>query len=113
MQVITRRVEGSPLECWTYSQRAKKEHITLHALMIEHDSLCYFCEQECIIVCGEVKHLAFHNRATIEHLFATSLGGANDMSNFVLACSRCNHKVGNLPVEEKSAFIRFVDINGK
>jgi len=42
--------------------------------------------------------------ATIEHIVPLSLGGIDRMVNMALACTDCNHGLGNLPAAKKIAY---------
>ncbi len=108
MQIVTRMVKGSPLDC----DSNKSEHRHLHRLMAEHDSLCYFCEEECILICGDASSVAmnFKRQATREHLLASARGGKTTKDNIVLACRQCNNIVGDKTVAEKSRYIIFKDL---
>lgn len=49
---------------------------------------CHYCDTLCN------SHRKSPMRATREHVVPKSFGGANGMSNYVLACSRCNNNRG-------------------
>ncbi len=106
MQIITNAVPGSPINCGQGSET----HQQIHALMVEHESLCYYCQAECIIVCGKFNHgvvFQFSNRATRDHMIPKSHGGTDD--DIVLCCHECNQKLGSLSVKQRSKFINFGD----
>lgn len=68
----------------TLPSRSRRKYRKL--LIAIYGDRCYYCG--CGFA-GEGKR-----QRTIDHLFPLSRGGANELSNLVLACSRCNHLKG-------------------
>ena len=62
----------------------------LERLLFLQGNLCFFCQQP--IPVGE---------ASVEHLVATSNGGAKDDDNCVVCCKTVNTALGNLSVKAK------------
>lgn len=60
----------------------------LERLLFHQGNLCFFCQQSV----GEV---------SVEHLIATSNGGAKDDDNCVVCCKAVNAALGNLSVKAK------------
>lgn len=60
------------------------------ARLLERDgSRCFFCGEE------------LGDDITVEHLISLNRGGLNQLSNMVLAHSRCNQEAGTLPIYQK------------
>ena len=62
----------------------------LERLLFLQGNLCFFCQQP--IPAGE---------ASVEHLVATSNGGAKDDENCIVCCKTVNAALGNLSVKAK------------
>lgn len=61
------------------------------ALYLRDDCRCVYCRR----ALGD-KGV----KMTLDHVVPRSLGGDNAADNLITACSKCNSKRGNLPVEE-------------
>lgn len=55
---------------------------------------CCWCGCECIEQANKP------HSATIEHVLPRSLGGENTWENYAMACGNCNHRRGNMSVED-------------
>ena len=53
----------------------------------------YGMEQKCIF-CGATENL------TVDHVIPRAKGGKNELSNYVILCSKCNPMKGPMGVEE-------------
>lgn len=62
---------------------------------------CYYCGVETVIVDPKKRAKDFPaNRRTIDHKVPTSRGGINHISNYAIACYRCNLDKHHLTEEE-------------
>lgn len=69
--------------------RNTKRHIKqLHLLQDKFGGECHYCGEKTNSIQGHKK------QATKEHVVPRAFGGANAMSNYVLACSQCNNDRG-------------------
>lgn len=53
--------------------------------------------------CGKKTELGAENKgnsATLEHIIPVSKGGTNDFENLALACFKCNHKRGDMSIDD-------------
>lgn len=65
---------------------SQKSHIK--SLIERHNNKCHYCDREVNRILGHPL------MATKDHIVPKSYGGANNLSNYVLACSTCNNKRG-------------------
>jgi len=63
-------------------------HSQLAALRRKFDNRCHYCGEECN------SRVNSPRQATKEHVVPRSYGGANSITNYVLACSECNNERG-------------------
>jgi len=63
---------------------------TLSKLYTKHKGICHYCLRK-----TNRKH-GSRLQATREHVVPRSHGGQNQLSNYVLACSGCNNRRGNM-----------------
>jgi len=64
-----------------------------HKLIADFNRTCFYCHRR-----GTWDHDPDHNPWNIDHLEPWSKGGADDFSNYVLSCRRCNIQKGARPV---------------
>lgn len=60
----------------------------IDTLMRRQSNRCHYCD------CLTFRKVNGPALATKEHIVPRAFGGANDLSNYVMACSRCNNKRG-------------------
>lgn len=62
---------------------------SVKTLMRMNNSLCHYCGEKTLI--SEVNRKRY---PTKDHVVPRAFGGANHISNYVLACAKCNNKRG-------------------
>lgn len=85
---------------------ARKGLTKYKAILCENgDSNCHYCNVD--LVFGKKQRSP--DFATVDHVDAFSNGGQNKLSNFVLACMRCNSMKGSMSYEEYSSKVKSVE----
>ena len=84
---------------FTRKSRLGRGHISIsirNEVYQRDDYICQFCGQKFT-----------RDKLTMDHLVPQSLGGLDEITNFVTCCIPCNQRKANLPLEE---FLNDVDI---
>jgi 5-methylcytosine-specific restriction endonuclease McrA len=68
-----------------------QEQEIVRALVIEDGKRCYYCKKPLTLV---------GDRDALDHKTPLAKGGANNLSNFALACFKCNQEKHNKTVDE-------------
>lgn len=81
------------------------------AMMCQNgDKNCHYCGSELLF---DIRKKTNPNFATVDHVKAVADGGRNRMSNFVLACCRCNSIKSNMSYDKYCAKVNSVETRDK
>ena len=80
----------------------------LSLLSRRQDHLCAYCGLKTRLVKGKYKTRIRHLDATRDHVIPLKRGGADNMSNLVMACKRCNELKGHRDVEVFKEELRYL-----
>jgi 5-methylcytosine-specific restriction endonuclease McrA len=76
--------------------RRRTKSKRLVEMFVEQEGRCFYCT---VLMSFDVAPDA-STRATTDHKIPLARGGTNHRRNVVAACFRCNHRKGNMTVEE-------------
>jgi hypothetical protein len=75
------------------ARRVTRKAKSLKIKLLNRDgNLCHYCKQE--MIAPVVDEQPTKKTYTLEHVVPRKMGGTNEQTNCVLACYKCNNKLG-------------------
>ena len=77
-----------------WAQMQLNESFLREQLASQGELVCHYCGKAPLLM-NHWKEKPSPDVATVDHVTPSSLGGSNDPSNLVVACSPCNNRKGD------------------